>query len=216
MVVIRATFAAHSVGWRVLAMGWLMVWLVAPALGANLFRYKNEDGIEVLSYTIPNSRVQYGYEIVDTQGNVIERVSPQLSIADYNAKLAREAAVAECEKMRERVRKLYQVEADVDYAEQQSLASIDQAISNLQANLNVATAQLQEFEKQAGQLDISGKQIPGALLDNIARAAVQVENFDDELQQRLADKQAAHRTHEYERQIFLLDDCADGLPPQMP
>ena len=62
--------------------------------------------------------------------------------------------------MLDRVRKLYQFETDIDYAEQQGLESIDQAIANIRANLNVATTQRQEFEAQAAQMDIAGRRIP--------------------------------------------------------
>ncbi len=198
--------------WQRLTITVMLILFGVSAHASKMFRYKNEDGIEVISYTIPTDRVRYGYDIVDAQNNLIERVEPQLSEEAYQAKLAHEKRVNECNKMRNRVRKLYQFETDIDYAEQQGLESIDQAIGNLQANLAVAESQLQEFEGQAAQMDIAGKRIPNMLLDNIERAKIQVSTFNEEIDKRFGDKLRLRETHLYEREVFKLDNCDEGLP----
>ena len=154
-------------------MALVLVMVGVSAHGANLFRYKDENGQLVLSHTIPSDRVKHGYDIVDSYGTIIQHVEPQLTEQAYQAKLEREKAVKECKKTRDRVRKLYQFESDIDYAEQQGLESIDQAIANIRANLNVATTRRQEFEARAAQMDIAGQRIPNVLLDNIERAKMQ-------------------------------------------
>lgn len=198
--------------WQRLAVTLMLILFGMSAHASKMFRYKNEDGIEVISYTIPTDRVRYGYDIVDAQNNLIKRVEPQLSDEAYQAKLAHDKRVKECEKMRNRVRKLYQVESDIDYAEQQGLESIDQAIGNLQANLSVAESQLQEFEAQAAQMDIAGKRIPNMLLDNIERAKIQVRTFKEEIDTRFGDKLRLRDTHAYEREVIKLESCDNGLP----
>lgn len=200
--------------WQRLTVLVTLITFGVTAHASKMFRYKNEDGIEVISYTIPTDRVRYGYDIVDARNNLIERVAPQLSEEAYREKLAHEKRVKECDKMRNRVRKLYQVESDIDYAEQQGLESIDQAITNLQANLSVAESQLQEFEAQAAQMDIAGKRIPNMLLDNIERAKIQVRTFNEEIDKRFGDKLRLRETHAYEREVIKLEDCENGLPPR--
>lgn len=198
--------------WQRLAVTVMLILFGVSAHASKMFRYKNEQGIEVISYTIPTDRVRYGYDVVDAQNNLLERVAPQLSDEEYRAKLAHEKRVKECDKMRNRVRKLYQFLSDIDYAEQQGLESIDQAIGNLQANLSVAVTQRQEFEAQAAQMDIAGRRIPNMLLDNIERAKVQVQNFNDEIDKRFGDKLRLRETHAYEREVFKLETCDQGLP----
>ena len=192
----------------------VLIAVSVSAQAANLFRYKDENGTLVLSHTIPSDRVKYGYDIVDSYGTLIQRVEPQLSDAAYQAKLERDKAVQECEKMRERVRKLYQFESDIDYAEEQGLESIDQAIANIRANLNVATTQREDLEAQAAQMDIAGKRIPNMLLDNIERAKMQEKTFTAEIEKRFDDKLKLRKTHAYDRQVFLLNGCENGLPPR--
>ena len=200
---------------------WIMVSLLgfclcfsATADARELFRYKNENGSLVLSHTIPNERVKAGYDIVDEYGNLVRRVAPQLSEAAYREKLHKEKMVADCTKMQDRVRKLYQVEADIAYAERTGLESIDNSILNTRAKLGVMATQREEFEVQAAQLDVSGQVIPKVLLDNIDRAKAQEQNLSDEVDKRLADKVDLSETIEFDRLVFGLDTCDEGLPPR--
>ena len=188
--------------------------LAGSAHAAKMIRYKDENGNTVLSTTIPAERVKYGYDIVDSYGTLLERVPPQLSPEAYAAKVEREKRVAECKKIQDRVRKLYQFESDIDYAEQQGLESIEQSIANIRANLAVATSQREEFEGRAAQLDIAGQAIPNVLLDNIERAKAQEKNLTDEIDKRNGEKLELKKTQQYDRLVFAMDNCDNGLPEQ--
>jgi predicted metalloendopeptidase len=210
------TFAALSAKpkkWVTRIVCGMLVVTASLQVHADLFRYRDENGQLVLSHTIPNDRVKAGYEIVDEYGVLIKRVEPQLSEAAYREKLRREAAFKECLKTMERVRKLYQTEADIDYALNKGLESIDQSINNIKANLSVTSNQRQEFEEQAGQLDIQGRDIPNALLDNIERAKSQERTFNEEIEKRYAEKLRLRKSNEFDRKVFALDNCDNGLPP---
>ena len=198
---------------------WIMVSLLGFCLcfsvsadARELFRYKNENGSLVLSHTIPNERVKDGYDIVDEYGNLVRRVEPQLSEAAYKEKLRKEKMVADCTKMQDRVRKLYQIEADIAYAEQTGLESIDNSILNTRAKLGVMTSQRAEFEVEAAKLDVSGRAIPKVLVDNIGRAKIQEQNLSDEVDKRLSDKVELKKMIEFDRLVFGLDTCDEGLP----
>ena len=64
----------------------LAAWV--PAQAARFFRYVDANGQLVMSHTIPNERVPYGYEIVDETARVIQKVAPQLSEVEYQRKVA--------------------------------------------------------------------------------------------------------------------------------
>lgn len=179
---------------------------------ADLFKFKDENGVMVLSHTIPAERVKYGYDVVDEYGVLIKRVDPQLSAEAYREKLRKEAALAECKKTFERVRKLYQTEADIDYALDQGLESIDESITNLRANMQATTKQRQEYEAQAGQLDIAGRKIPSSLLDNIERAKAQERNLNEEIELRYADKLRLRKNLDLHRKVLAMRNCDNGLP----
>lgn len=186
--------------------------LAAPVYAAKLFRYVDENGVTVLSHTIANDRVQYGYDIVDGHSNLIERVPAQLSEEAYQLSLAQKSAHQQCLKMLQRVQNLYQTEADIDRALAKGLSSIDLNIQNIRANLQAIEAQREDFEAAAAQLDVQGKRIPNSLLDNIERAKGQENNFVEEIKKRLADKRQLRETNAYDRLVFVKGNCKDNLP----
>lgn len=197
-----------------------LVKLIAVALLATaaiahadrFFRYTDESGKIVLSHTIPNERVKYGYEVVDQYARVLERVAPQLTEAQYQEKLRKEAARKECRRVVERVLGLFQTLADIDYAEEQALSSIDNQISNTRANLLNLRSQREQLEAQAAQLDLAGKQITNALLDNIDLARTQEQNLVEQIENRNAEKVTLQAEYNFERKVFELGSCDNGLP----
>ena len=199
-----------------MSLGACVVLLLVSVSAHSYFRYVDENGKLVLSQTIPNERVRYGYDVLDQNGNLIERVEPQLTEAQYQRKLELEAAQQECLMKLDRTHKLYQSPGDIDYAEGQALKSLENRVSNTRANLTMAQNQLLEFESTAAQLDLAGKVIPDALLDNIARAKFQVDNLEQEITRRSAERGTLVNAYAFDRVVFGLEekDCADGLPPE--
>ncbi len=179
---------------------------------ARFFRYVDERGKLVLSHTIPNDRVKYGYEIVDENARVLQTVAPQLSEAQYQQKLAQEAALKECRNALDRVHGLYRSIDDIDYAELQALESLDTQITNTKANLSHLENQRQALESEAAQLDIAGKKIPASLLDNIESAKTQEGNLGEQIELRYEEKLEVRRSYEYDRKVFVLSNCDNGLP----
>lgn len=194
----------------VLSIGLVLGTISAEA--ARFFRYQDDAGKLVLSHTIPNDRVRYGYEIVDEHGRLIQKVAPQLSDEDYKAKLRYEAAKSECVEELGRIKRLYQAQVDIDNAEDQALASIDTRISNAKAQLQLVSTQKKELETQAAQLDIAGKTISSMLLDNIARAKSQERNLESEIELRYQEKLDLRVEFNYHRRVFALPNCEKGLP----
>ena len=179
---------------------------------AQFFRFHDENGILVMSQSIPNDRVKYGYEIVDKHGRVLQTVEPQLSEEAYQRKLEMEAALRECNQALVRVRNLYHSESDIDYTEEQALESIDTQITNTKANLSHVRNQRQELEAQAAQQDLSGQKISAALLDNIESARKQESNLEEQIERWYEDKLQVRADYEFDRQVFRLEDCSNGLP----
>lgn len=179
---------------------------------ARFFRYEDENGVLVMSHAIPNDRVKYGYEIVDQHGRVMETVEPQLSDEAYRLKLEQEAAFAECQTALSRVRNLFQFETDIDYAEERALESLDTQITNTRANLSHVRNQREELEAQAAQQDLSGQKISAVLLDNIESAKKQESNLEGLIEKWYEDKLRVRADYEYDRRVFRLANCENGLP----
>ncbi len=181
---------------------------------AQYFRYKDKDGRVVLSQSIPSDRVPYGYEVVDARGHLIKRVEPQLTDDQYRFKLQQEEEIAACRAAVRRVNNLYQTLDDIDYIEQQQLENIETSIANAKANLAHVQNQRRALEAQAAQRDLEGKAIPNELLDNIEEARAQEQNIEDEIDARFDEKLAQRNQYSYDRKVFQLKDCNEGLPPR--
>ena len=190
----------------------LVIWAASFSVeAARFFRYEDENGRLVMSHTIPNDRVPYGYEIVDETARVIQTVDPQLSEIEYQKKVARERATTECRNLVDRVHNLYQSLDDIDYAEKQALESLDTQINNNKANLIHVRNQRTELESQAAQLDIAGRPISPMLLDNIESARTQERNLEEQVEQRYAQKLKVRKAYDFDRAIFHVTECDDGL-----
>lgn len=179
---------------------------------ARFFRFEDENGVLVMSHAIPNDRVKYGYQIVDEHGRVLDTIEPQLSEEAYQRKLEMEAAFKECQQALTRVRNLFQSESDIDYAEEQALESIDTQIGNTKANLSHVRNQREELEAQAAQQDLSGQKISAVLLDNIESAKRQERNLEEQIEKWYEDKLRVRSDYEFDRRVFELKDCDNGLP----
>ena len=186
--------------------------LVTNSHAARFFRYIDENGKLVLSGSIPNDRVKYGYEVVDESARVLQKIEPQLSEAQYQEKRGREAALKKCRQAIDRVQNLFQSQSDIDYAEEQALTSIENQIVNTKANLTHVRNQREELEMQAAQMDLSGKPIANTVLDNIESARTQERNLKEQIKMRHAEKLTVGADYNFERQVFELADCERGLP----
>ncbi len=186
--------------------------LVTNSHAARFFRYIDENGKLVLSGSIPNDRVKYGYEVVDESARVLQKIEPQLTEAQYQEKRGREAALKKCRQAIDRVQNLFKSQSDIDYAEEQALTSIENQIVNTKANLTHVRNQREELEMQAAQMDLSGKPIANTFLDNIESARTQERNLKEQIKMRHAEKLTVGADYNFERQVFELADCERGLP----
>ena len=179
---------------------------------AEYFRYKDASGVVVLSSTIPADRVPFGYDVVDEALRVIRSVAPQMTDAEYAAKVKREKAVAECEAQIRRVKRAYQTLEDIDLAERAALAGVTTSITNTNSNLKHVQNQRRELEAQAAQLDLEGERITEDLLNGIERARAQETNLREELASRQTEKLDQRIQYRFERKVFMLESCENGLP----
>lgn len=175
-----------------------------------MYRFENEDGTPVYSYTLPADQARYGYQKIDPEtGRVLESVAPQLPPDELAEKLRREQALRDCRDDLARIYQLYGSEADIDRALEDALESLETRIGQLDANLRQARREQGRLRTLAADAERAGREIPRTVLDNIARSRSQIDTLEREIAQRHEEQNAAHARYARE-----LDRFRDGTCPE--
>jgi hypothetical protein len=111
-------------------------------VAAELYRYKNEDGITVLDSHVPARYVKNGYTILSLDGRILEVVPRALSdreIRERDSRLAEEERIARQKREQEvadqNLKRLYGSPEDVVRARDAKLSSIDTLINTQKGNI---------------------------------------------------------------------------------
>lgn len=136
------------------------------------YRFKDSVGKESIGNFIPPKSIKYGYEVIDSESNVvIETIAPQMSkeeIELYLIKQEEQRLIDEKIKEQERVKNelfsTYRTLEDVDIAEKNKLESVDINISQLKRDINLTYEKIKLEEKIGRANEYQGKD--NAQIDN--------------------------------------------------
>lgn len=153
-----------------------------PAAAAELFRYINEDGIVVISSTLPPRYATRGYAVIDSRGRVLREVERQLNPEELRARQEREAAREAERQARERRRaqdeellRLYGSPEEVARARDRRIDSIEANIATVRAGIARLRAQQSDFQAQAAELERAGRTVPEHIVTALERIDAQIE-----------------------------------------
>lgn len=189
----------------------VILWLAGPVLADTvMYRFTNEQGDPVYSYTLPPGQAAQGYEKIDAEtGRVLESVAPQLPPERLAEKQRRDQALKACRDELDRIYQLYGTENDIEYARREALESLDTRIGQLEANLRQARREQERLRSQAADAERAGRRIGQTLLDNIRRSQSQIDTLTREIEQRRAEQEVAEQRYGRE-----LDRFRDGHCPE--
>ena len=174
------------------------------AHGAQLYRFTNAEGRTEISHKIPNDRVEFGYEVIDSRsGRVIRTVEAQLSPQEF----AEKQAQARCRAALKRLDKLYQSEQDITNAQTMALQSIDNRIAHARASMAHLRTQESEFQSRAADLERIGKALPQSLVKGMEKTAGQIRTLGAEIAQREEDRRRAKSRYDEDLQLYRQQDC---------
>jgi hypothetical protein len=134
------------------------------ASGVRLYRYIDNRGVTVLDRQgVPPEYVGKGYEVLNSQGRVVQVVPPALT--------AEQARQAEAEKAQAdadaQLLHLYSSLEDVDRAKARKLAELDALIGVAQGNLRGFAVQQRNLQSQAADLERAGRPVLQTLIDQL-------------------------------------------------
>lgn len=166
----------------------ILIGTVLPAEAAQLFRYENDDGVVVLSSTLPPRYASRGYTILDHRGRVIREVSRQLTEAELQARREQQAAEEAVQRAREeRTRRdrelvrLYSSPEDVTRAMDRRIATIEGAIATMQTGIQRQQERRRELRGRAADLERASRPVPDALIEEMEVIDQNIADREDEI-----------------------------------
>jgi hypothetical protein len=166
--------------------------VAAPLAAANeWYRYTNDDGVVVLSHSIPPDAVHRGYEVLDRSGRRIRVVDPAPTPEEIAAREAAQAAAQAAEEQRqarqrrdEELLVLYASPDEVLSARDRRLKAIDNQLRMAQAEIERLQGQKRQFEAQAAERERTGQRPSQSLLDSLRHVEGRIRDSDAQLANR--------------------------------
>lgn len=183
--------------WHLLIMFVLWQLLIASPATAELYRYKNEDGVTVLDSHVPARYVKNGYTILSLDGRVLEVVPRALTdqeIRDRDRELAEAEEVARIKREREiadqNLMRLYSTPGDVIRARDAKISSIDSLIETQRGNVQRLESQQQQLEASLADIQRAGGVVGKDSLARIRAIENRIAQVNAEIDSKLREKQA--------------------------
>jgi len=155
---------------RTVAGALLGLWLLAvlPADAANLYRYRNAQGVLVIDHTVPANAAQSGYEILGPDGRVVETVAAGGKEAAPGS--AANPAPVRSERQGKIDRYLlssYSTVADIDAVKTRRLQEVEREIGTDKMRVEELERRRMATEDSAADAQRGGKPVPAKLLEEL-------------------------------------------------
>ena len=174
------------------------------ATADNLYRYKNNEGGTVVDWHVPAKFAGRGYEVLNSQGEVIEVVPRQLSSSELNDKdlveRLKRGAEAERARLAEWDRFLllrYSTVEDIDAARDRALRELKIRLSILASNQRVARGRLETALSRLADVERRGETAPEQDLAAIDTLRSEIASVGRSIEER--EGQVSAVTEDYNR-----------------
>lgn len=168
------------------------------AAPGTLYRYKDEQGNVVLNSTVPSEFVAKGYEVLNAQGRVIEKVPPALTPeqkAQRDAEKMRQEAEEAARKQQEiedaELKQLYSHPDDIVRILQRRIQDAQVVIQMRRGQIEVSTKQIGELESTAADAQRKGKEVPDRVLESLNNLRKGIGNDEADIEEQKQEMQRA-------------------------
>ena len=187
---------------------------LAPAVMAEMYRYKDEQGKTVLGNTLPREARSKGYEILNNNGRVIETVPPaptEEEIAERKRQKELERKRREQKKKQEKIdKRLLRQYSSPDDAARSLHRKLRERFSTIKlkiGNIRSLNSQIADEQNQAANMERSGKEVPDSLRKKMERLRADKSEVMKEIQKELGEVEATRE--EFRDRIKRLEELTD-------
>lgn len=166
---------------------------------ASMYRYSDEEGQLVISNTIPQQATKRGYDILNSNGRVVETIPPAPTEAEIAAREAQKQRQKELTIQREQDTRLLKRFSHPDQAIKAMHRKLDELRGLIQlkrGNISVISSQLDNEQSRAANMERNGQKIPDATLDKIHRLESQIRDIEREILWQSQEIEALKQTFE--------------------
>lgn len=151
---------------------------------SSMYRYSDEEGQLVISNTIPQQATKRGYDILNSNGRVMETILPAPTEAEIVAREAEKQRQKELTLQREKDARLLKRFSHPDQAIKamhRKLGELQGLIQLKRGNISVISSQLDSEQSRAADMERNGQKIPDATLEKIYRLESQIRDIEREI-----------------------------------
>ena len=165
--------------------------LSAGAGAQEFYRYKNDEGQTVMDTTVPAQYVNSGYDVLNSRGELIERVAPvkeddPFEVAQAN-NLADRAAADQV------LLTSYSTVDEIKAHRLRKLQAIEREISIIESDRRVVQLELEHAKTEHADLIAREREVPADLPVTIAQLETTIQSLDDQLVRRETEWEAINQ-----------------------
>lgn len=180
---------------------------LAATAEAGMYRYTDENGQVVISNTIPQEATKRGYDILSSNGRVIETISPAPTEEEIAAREAEKQRQKELERQREKDRELLKRYSHPDQAVRamhRKVRELQGVIQLKRGNISVISSQLDSEQSRAADMERAGRDIPDSTLEKIRRLETQIRDLEQEIS--VQSQEISELSADFEAEIARLEE----------
>lgn len=174
------------------------------------YRYKDKDGNQVITSSLPSDVAQQGYEVISPRGNIIKTIKPaptqeelandvkaqeQQKVAEKEAEAAKRQAALQAKKD-EILLKSFSSEEDITRSRDEKIASIEVLEGITHENITRLQKQLDEAKGSAEKYKASSQEVPASLQKTIEESQRQIKENEAFLDRKQNEKQDIHTKYQ--------------------
>ena len=195
--------------------------LAPSAVAAELFRFVDEDGVVVITSTLPPRYASRGYTVIDARGRVVREVPRELTPIEVKRREAEAELRAARQEEAERQRlhdadllRLYSSADEVELARDRRVEAIRASIASIRSSEERLREQQANFEREAAGFERAGRRVPEDLIESLRRIDVQLEERSRQIEAREQEEQEMRETFDRDRDRVrrLLGGTSRGQP----
>ena len=174
---------------------------VSSAMAQGFFyRYVDDKGKHVMTSTLPEEALNYGYEVYNAKtGQLVEKVPPKMSVEEIAEKEKREAEEKRLAEWDAKLRRKYSSSLEIEAARVRQVEKIQADIDLLNSTIEQANNQIEEQERLAANIERQGRQVPDSVSDTIASLKLLVDEHKKKISMRRQQQRA--ESAEYQKDI---------------